>query len=554
LADIVASAPLGAHAVALLVLLLLLLPFVGTDTSYSADEGAAIIQAQSLADGDGWIIPHPLPEVDPRDALYPYELSPSGPKGVASYAKHPAYPWVLAGADRVGGHIAMVLLSLFGTWAAALGAACLARSLVGGYGRTVLWLVGAGSPLLFDGYWVIAHSLAAAALVWAVHLALRLDRTRRSWLIVPVILGLVVAASLLRTEVVLYAVGLGSAIAAIGVLERHRVILASGIGMAVASLLVRRVDAALVERIVGAPVSSTGAFAARESGDGALAQRWDGFVATWVRPGPAGDGRFTVVAVVVATLLVVMAAVALRRARPDLALASAVLAAGLLVVRALVLPEAPIPALLVAFPILAFGGVALLSLRWALGRRALVVAAGLGLAWAGVLATQYAEGGVAEWGGRYFAAGIPIAAPILVAATADLTDRARGSQAVGLRWALAVGAAALSVASLRELREVHATTATSLDRIADLASAAGPAPVIVTDESSIPRLDWAAVDRHRWLLVDPAADPTLPSRLADAGVERWVLVSADVDGAVRAFDGVTVVEKASPFIVLVQTT
>ena len=45
----VADAPLWAHALALLVGLLVLLPIVGTQASYSADEGAAIIQARSLA-------------------------------------------------------------------------------------------------------------------------------------------------------------------------------------------------------------------------------------------------------------------------------------------------------------------------------------------------------------------------------------------------------------------------------------------------------------------------------------------------------------------------
>ncbi len=209
LRETIASAPIALHAGALLVVLLALLPLVGTAVSYSADEGAAIIQAESLADGDGWIIPHPFPEVDPAGDHYPLENSPSGPEGTASYAKHPAYPWLLAGADRLGGHTAMVLVSLLGTWAAAVGAAYLARSLVGGYARTSLWLVGAGCPLLFDGYWVIAHSVAAALVVWAVWAALRLDRSRWPWLAVVGVPVLVAAATMLRTEVALYAVGLG---------------------------------------------------------------------------------------------------------------------------------------------------------------------------------------------------------------------------------------------------------------------------------------------------------------------------------------------------------
>jgi hypothetical protein len=113
--------------------------------------------------------------------------------------------------------------------------------------------------------------------------------------------------------------------------------------------------------------------------------------------------------------------------------------------------------------------------------------------------------------------------------------------------------AALSVAAVREIRRGHDTTAGALDRISDLAAEAGSEPVIVTDAPAIPRLDWARFDDRRWLLVDPASDPGLPERLAEAGVDRWIIVSTDVEGALDAFDGVAVVEEASPNIVLVET-
>jgi hypothetical protein len=550
LADAIASAPMAAHAAALLVVLVALLPLVGTGTSYSADEGAAIIQARSLADGDGWTIPHPFPEVDPEGAHYPLELSESGPEGIASYAKHPAYPLLLAGADRLGGHTAMVLLSVLGTWAAAVGAAALARSLVGGHGRSSLWLVGAGSPLLFDGYWVIAHSLAAALVVWAVHVALRLDRSRSAWLLAATVPLLTGAATLLRTEAAAYAGGLGLALVAVGALERRAVSVGTGVAMGASALLARAVDGWWVEQILGSPVRSTGPFAPRVR-DGGAVERWDGFVATWLRPGPAGDLSATVVAVLAAAVLIASAAVALRRARTDLAVAAAVGAAAVLVVRALLLPAAPVPALLVAFPVLVF---ALVAARpaWSRARRPLVVAGGLALSWAGVLATQYAEGGVAEWGGRYFAVGIPIAAPLVLSVAAASLDRSPPREAAWLRWALAVSMVALSVAAVRELRRVHDHTEQVLERIDGLADQAGPDPVVVTDASAIPRLDWAELDEHRWLLVDPASDPSLPDRLARSGVGRWVIVSADVEAAVDAFDGVVVVEEASPSIVLVE--
>ncbi len=167
----VAEAPLWAHAVVLLVGLLAIVPVVGTGVSYSADEGVAIIQATSLSDGDGWVVPHPVPEVDPSDALYPLEHATLGDDGPVAYAKHPAYPWLLARVDQLGGQPGMVLLSVLGTWAAAVAAAVVAQQL-GGLGRTSLWVAGALSPLLFNGYWVIAHSVAAAAIGGATALAI----------------------------------------------------------------------------------------------------------------------------------------------------------------------------------------------------------------------------------------------------------------------------------------------------------------------------------------------------------------------------------------------
>ncbi|HEX2119923.1 MAG TPA: hypothetical protein VHF91_12110, partial [Acidimicrobiales bacterium] len=113
------DAPLGAHVFALGLVLLALVPVIGTGTSFSADEGAAIVQARSLARGDGWVVEHPLPEADPENVHYPLELSTRGPEGTAPFAKHPLYALLLAGADRLAGVTGMVLLSVLGTVAAA---------------------------------------------------------------------------------------------------------------------------------------------------------------------------------------------------------------------------------------------------------------------------------------------------------------------------------------------------------------------------------------------------------------------------------------------------
>ncbi|MFL6204138.1 MAG: hypothetical protein ACJ739_02190 [Acidimicrobiales bacterium] len=550
--DRLASAPLWAHASALLVALFVLLPVVGTSASYSADEGAAIIQARSLADGDGWIIPHPVPEVDPTGKLYPLELSLAGPKGAASYGKHPAYPVVLAAADRLGGVTAMVSVSLLATWVAALAAAALATRVAGGLARTALWVAGLGSPLLFNGYWVIAHTLGAAAIAWAVVAVVDGSRPgRRAWVLAAAPL-LVAIATLLRTEAALYGIGLALVAAGWGIGTRRPLLVVTGAATGIAVAAARAIDSVVARRIVGEPLLSRSAFDPRPAAS-FLSERLDGLTATWLRPAPPGDSSLAGVLVLVAAVLVLVAAVCALRARPGPAVVLAGGAAVLLAVPAIALPAIPVPGLLFAFPILVVGAIGALGHPVVVDRRSTTIVLGtLLVGWAGVLATQYAEGGVTEWGGRYFAVGLPLTVPlVLVGVRALLVDLPPAS-ARGITVALGVILLALSAVSLRELREVHEDTRDTFALIDATADRVGPRPVVVTDVAAAPRLDWANFDDHRWLLVDPDAEADLPAALADAGIERWVLVSGDVDHALEAFDDLTVVEQASPSVVVVE--
>jgi hypothetical protein len=555
----VRNAPLWAHALALLVVLLALLPVAGFGVSYSADEGVAIIQASTLRDGDGWVVAHPFPEVDPSGELYPLEYATFGSDGPVAYAKHPAYPWLLSMADRVGGEPAMVVLSILGTWAAALAAAVLTRQISGGFGRTALWVAGVGSPLLFNAYWVIAHSLAAGAIGVAAALVLGAVATGAQAKTIAALSGavlLAMAATLLRTEAAIFGIALGAGALLAGAWGRRLVVAVGGVLLVAGTLAAREVDDILFRRVVGDAARTTAAFEPRPR-TGALSERIDGFVETWLRPAPGGSDHVGGVLALLATVLLVLAAVALVRGRRDRGLVLSVAAAGALVARAVAVPTERIPGLLLAFPLLLVGLVGLIRAPvWrSSGARSAVLLLGVVLAgWGGVLLTQYAEGGVAEWGGRYFAVGLPLAIPLAVVGTDALLTGAGPSPRRAITAALAVGLLSLSVASLRELRRGHDGTQQALARIDELADQAGERPVVVTDSAALPRLDWDEFDRRRWVLADPASHPDLPDRLAAAGVERWVLVSADVAAALDAFSDVEVRASASPTVVLVEHT
>lgn len=508
--------PLRAHLAALAAVLLALIPLVGTDASFSADEGAAIVQARSLSNGDGWVVEHPVPEVDPGGRHYPLELSARGPAGTAPFAKHPLYAVLLAAADRLGGVTAMVVLSLAGTVAAAGVAAALAGHLDPGLGRPAIWVVGLGSPLLFDGFLVIAHTVGAACAVGAVLLAVRAVE-RRSLTASVGVAGCVLAAVLLRTEALLLAGALAVVALAVGLVDRRarRPALAVALAAVGAGAAARVAEGLWARQLLGG-VPSLSSVTRPEPAF--VEGRIQSLVLTWLRPSYGGPP------VVDLALVAMVAALALgaylARRRPDDRTAirlCATVAAAAAVVALGSGPSTVVPGLLVAFPTMAAGLV--LLRRWSAQPIAARVMLGtFGLFAVAVIATQYSTGGSGEWGGRYFAIGVPVVVPVLLVGLRDHGRR--------LVAAVAVCSVALTAMGLLSLRATHRFTA---DLVASVdAGAPGPAPVVVTTVEALPRLAWSTFERQRWLLAEPSDLRILVDRLGAAGVRQFTFVTNDL--------------------------
>lgn len=512
------TGPLWAHLAALAVVLVALMAVIGTSASFSADEGAAIVQARSLAAGRGWVVEHPVPEVDPTGAAYPLELSGRGPNGTAPFVKHPLYAVLLAAADRFGGVAGMVLLSILGTVAAAGLAGLLAARLDPALARPTVWVVGLGSPLLFDGYLVIAHTLGAACAVGAVlAAAVAVERPSR-WAAVAV-LPCVAGAVLLRTEAAFF--GIGLAVAAATLVRRHDRVVAATVA---ASSVVGAIGARLVERVWIAHIlggASVGTAAvAPPSGGSLLSDRWQGFVVTWLRPSYSGDRLVDLCLLLMAAALV-LAAYNARRGRQGVA-ASAAVAAGAALVALVLAPDNVVPGLLVACPVVV-AGLAFVG-RGTLASPAARLAAVSSVVFvAAVLATQYSTGGSGEWGGRYFALALPVALPVLV-----LALRRRAPKA--LLTGLLVCTVAMSVMAVGSIRSTHQFTA---GLVAAVDRTAGPdRPVLVTTRGLVPRLAWPTFDHQRWLLSKPADLAALVDRFQPAGITRFTFVArGDADVA-----------------------
>ena len=219
----VLDVPLAVHAAMLAVVLVALLPIIGTTGQFSADEGAAIAQARQLARGDGWTVPDSFPQADPDGSAFPFELSNRGGNEYAPFAKHPVYPALLAPAERVLGNAGMLLLSIAGTVAAAVVAALLARRLDPKLAVLALWVTGVASPLFFDSYTVVAHSIGAALAGLAVLCAQRATG-RRAGVWSAIVAGVIAMGTMMRTEMLFFAIGLSIALVVLNSRSRDAVV------------------------------------------------------------------------------------------------------------------------------------------------------------------------------------------------------------------------------------------------------------------------------------------------------------------------------------------
>lgn len=524
------NAPLRAHVAALAVVLLALMPLIGTGSSFSADEGAAAVQARSLSRGDGWIVGHPVPEADPTGVNYPLELSERGVDGVAPFGKHPLYALLLAAADRAGGTTAMVLLSLLGTVAAAGLAGALARRLDPAIARPAVWVVGLASPLVFHGYLLIAHSLGAALAAAGV-LAAIVALERRSVVLALAGAPALAACVLLRTEGIFIAAAL-AAVAGVVALARREVRLVAAV-VALESL-VAGVAAHFVEdwwtvRLLGGGGLPGVGGPAVSAGSNLVNDRIHGFVVTWLTPGYGGR-IVTGMALLVMAAAVAAGAGAVRWRPTDERRIRlfAVVAVGAAVVALVSGPTTVVPGLLLAFPLVVAG--LLLVGRRTLRSEAARVAAGVSALFVvAVIATQYAKGGGGEWGGRYFALAIPLYVPVLLLALRDAGARLTTRTARTALAALAACSIVMTVIGVGALRSAHVRSARLVAAVDHAGTTvAEQSPIMVTTQGSMPRFAWSTFDRQRWLLAEPEGLEDLLGRLRTVGVARVGFVTRDL--------------------------
>ena len=510
------------HLAALTAVLFGVFLLIGPGRIMTADEGAAMAQAKVIESTGGWAM-HQDRQLDPAGRWDAVHMSDDVGDLRYPFVRNPPYALLVTWADEVGGATAAVGLSLVGLILCALGTGRLAELIRPGRGLQAMWLAGLLSPLFFDGYWILAHSLAAAAGVWAVLGVVRfVARGSRGW-IVPIVGGLTVAAGL-RSEGMLFAlaVALGSLVLGSRGSWRRPVVAALG---AVAAAAV----AAKGLRIWQSTIEGgRGVALYRPTYGGTwLSGRVGSFGLTMFGSSDDGSGGWSRVALLVAATCVIVAVVAARRGALGRGPIVVLGVVGMLAaVSRLFLPSGVVPGLVLTAPLLVAAVLATPRSAWT-DRRLVAIGIAASAFVAAVALTQWARGGVEEWGGRYFHLALPLIVVIAVVSLDDLVLTRPALARAALPGALAVSLA-LSVLAVR----THYDERRSNDRIVTAAwqmavthDHSDRAPVIVSSWIPAGRFSWMHVLDGRYLTVpDPADLTAVAANLRAAGIDRFTFI------------------------------
>lgn len=516
------------------MLLLVLVPLSRPDTVFFADEGSALAQAQQLADGEGWTRPLSFPAADPDGLSYPLFVADVRGDRLAPLDHHAVYALMLVPWYAAAGETGAVLVSVFGCVVAAWLAGCIVRRLRPGLEVAALWAVGAASPLCFDGYLVVAHTLTAALAAGVALALLRcLDGERRTMMIATAS-ALAFGGGILRNEALLFAAAVAVVAFLVGARSRDRWVMAFGVGVGSAAVAARVAESVVRARIFGGGAATQ--FTVTTDEGGWIGHHLSGAFVTLLLPS-YGDFGAGDMALIVGVTCAVGAAVVARR-RPD-DRSGFLLFGGLAVVSLavrLALAPGPVPGVVWACPLLGVGAV--LANRNALHKRAstmLVILVGLFAV--AVLLTQYAGGGGREWGWRYFAMALPIAIPIALIAIVDGAARLPSADRRLAAQMLVAVCALVSVLAFLALRTTKDDNRQIVEGIRAgyqaTPAADGGKPVVVTTQwGTIDRFNWDQVDDTRWLVIAPTDRSQVAvylDRIATLGVGQLTFVSTNIE-------------------------
>lgn len=477
---------LGVHAAALLVALLALVPLFDPRTPSLPDEGLYAAQVEALARGS-WSLPRPATDLDPTGELDPWGASIDGDR-VFPYPRRPLYPVLLVPFRQVFGLSGLLVVSALGTWVAALAAARIAGRMDRRLEVGTLWLVGAGSPLLYGATVVLGNAPAAAAsglVVLAVLNAIATPRPRRRWLGAAAIAAAVLV--FLRSEGILVVAGLAATLVVVGTVSQVRrrrgepSLWWAAATVATAGLVAFGANSWWARTVTPTVPRTTSVVTDRDP----LNAAWVALVRPW-----EGLGLEVSVPLFFTVLAIPLAVLSLRIQPRRALLPVALLAVGAVAAVALQwqVPEL-MTGLVPAFP--AVTAVALLGRRDLVDRSAQVCAGTAVVAAIAILATVYGDGGTTQWGGRFFWVLIPLLGPLAAAGLARGRDRLDTRVAAGCLVAVVLIIASIQAVALRSNATARAGYARAIRPTVEVAQAEdAPVLLVLYQPFGLGRMFW----------------------------------------------------------------
>ena len=485
-------------------------------SSWTSDDGVYAVQAKLLAEQGRWDLPQQHRSADPDRRFTPLAHTIVTDEGRAyPYVKQPLWIVAMAWSSRLaGGIVGLHLPAYSGAILAAAAAWALARRIAPGTEVAALWCVALGAVLI-EATAMWAHTAAAALGGTLALVVARSAQKRLGWT------ALVVLAAACGISVLLRGEGLLAVVAVVIVLIGLAAVRARAGGESITPLLLAPAVASaaglvawLVNRAWTASILDGNPVEVRSDAPppvGMLAGRVTGAMRTLVDGRGAVPGA-TLLGLAAASLAILAGIAIQRRAPTSVAVVLAGAAVGLVVARSVV-AEGDGAGLLVAMPLLAVG---VGAWRWAtadLAERGLVSYIVINTAL--VLATQYAEGGGAEWGGRYlFFSLVPWTVVTLAALRRSTSPedrpelRGRGGLAPGV--ALTV-LALMMVPSLTGLLVTRRAAQVNDGQAARTASAQGETVILL--DRFVGRWGWRDLPDADRLYAEPDDAGTLLERL-----------------------------------------
>ncbi len=522
--------PLWIHTVLVAVVLLSALVFVKPTQVWSSDEGAIRLQATTIESG-GWFLERPFSGIDPEGATAPIQAATVDGDRYAPFTKHPITPLLVALVPGSSDGWVPVLLTLAATLAAAV-----VMSLIAGMWDVrarawTLWTGAIGTSLLFYGFTVLHHSLAALIAAAAV-LALMHEVRKTSTPAVAVAAASVLVLPFIRREGVLFAVALGFAVVVTRRASDLRRRLAVGSIIAASGLAGMVANGWWARAIAGEPAVIEG-----DRPFLSLARVVEGIAAGLF------DFEGVVSLTAVWALLFLVGWVGLGRGFAAhrqagrmhwmFAIAASVGAAAIVGVA-----QPLLGGFVIAMPWL-IGGLFLVPGRLAAMRGAptLLVAAAT---YAGaVIVTQERHAGGAQWGGRYLVLALPLVVPVVVVAWRAVADVVPARSVRALATASAVTAAALFVTTVVVLDRGRSTVEETVDTWLSVSVEMGPdgvgsRPVWVSPDSQLGRFAWQHVEAVDMLMI-PTDLETYLDRYTALRPERFLYLGEWNAAAIERF-------------------